>query len=113
MLWPKVVGQSGTARAAPVLVTSPPNRISTNVTAAVTTARPCASFLIWTPPRPTSVPGASSVPRRRRHPARRLALREEVLLGLRRAVLVGAAIDGRQRRAPVQVRRRRRRRPLQ
>src|SRR4029450_9319883 len=41
MLWPKVVGQSGTARAAPVLVTRPPKTISTQVAAAVSTASRC------------------------------------------------------------------------
>src|SRR5262245_42614562 len=113
MLCPKVVGQSGTARAAPVLVTSPPNRISTNVKAAVTRARPCASLLIAATSIRASVRLACSVPRRSRHAAGRLGLREEVLLGLRRAVLVGTAIDGGHGGAPVQVRRRRGRGPLE
>src|SRR5262245_56563298 len=112
MFSPKVVGQSGTARAAPVLVTSPPKTISTAVTAAVTRASPCASLLIAAPSTPPSA-HAVSVPGRRRHASGRLRLRKEVLLRLRRAVLVRAAVHGRQRRTPVQVRRRRGRRPLE
>ncbi len=38
-----MLGQSGTARAAPVSVTSPPKRISTNVAASVTSANRCAT----------------------------------------------------------------------
>ena len=37
--WPKVVGQSGTARPAPLLVTSPPATMSPSVAPAVTRAR--------------------------------------------------------------------------
>src|SRR5688572_33126872 len=94
MLWPKVLGQSGTARAAPVLVTSPPKRMSTNVAATVTSARRCAI-------------DDRSVPARARRRQGRHRLRQEVVLGVGVAVLVGAAIHGGQRRPPVQVRRRR------
>src|SRR5688500_8788836 len=93
MLWPKVLGQSGTARAAPVLVTSPPNRMSTNVAATVTSARRCAIDNRSVPARPGR--------RQRRHP-----LRRKVVLGVGVAVLVGTAIDRGQRRPPVQMRRR-------
>src|SRR5213593_4513806 len=92
MLYPNVLGQSGTARAAPVFVTSPPRRMSTHVAVRVASARRYA-----TSSRPRSVPPRSG-------PHRRRVLWQEVLLGLRRAVLVGAPIDRRQRRAPVQVR---------
>src|SRR5712692_1927849 len=113
MLWPKVVGQSGTASAAPVLFTSPPNRISTKVAPVVTRARRCASLLT----RATASMGLRPTARRsvpgRGRPSERLRLRKKVLLRLRRAVLVGAAVDRRQRRTPVQVGWRRRRRPLQ
>src|SRR3990170_4679120 len=50
MLYPNVLGQSGTASAAPVFVTSPPTRISTSVAAAVTSARRCVTAI----PRPLS-----------------------------------------------------------
>src|SRR6266850_7684169 len=103
MLWPNVVGQSGTARAAPVLVTSPPKTMSTPVAAAVSTARRCAGL----------IRGSPSVRPRPRRPGRGLVLREVVLGGFRIAVLVRAPVDGRQRGAPVEVRRRRGRRPLE
>src|SRR4051812_29130043 len=96
MLWPNVVGQSGTARAAPVLVTSPPKTMSTPVAAAVSTARRCADLIRGSPsvgPRPRS--------------GRGLALREEILGGFRIAVLVRPPVDGRQRGTPVEMRRRR------
>src|SRR5919197_3140031 len=92
-LYPNVLGQSGTASAAPVFVTSPPKRISTNVAAAVVTARRYAT------PR-------ASVPRHSRPRSGRLRLRQEVGgRRLRRAVLVGAAGQRGHGGAPVQVRR--------
>src|SRR5215470_5184626 len=112
MLWPNVVGQSGTASAAPVFVTSPPKRIRTRVARAVTTARR------WTP-RFISAAPSSAAPRSRsvtpdaRPGGERLRLRQEVLARLRRAVLVGPAIHGGQGRPPVEVRRRRGRRPFE
>src|SRR6185436_48661 len=110
MLWPKVVGQSGTASAAPVFVTSPPNKISTSVAAAVATARRCASRLMPATCSPrTTIPAARRSVPGGRDAAGRLRLREEVLLRFRRAVLVGPAVHGGQRGSPVQVRRRRRR----
>ena len=41
MFWPKVVGQSGTASAEPVLVTRPPTKMSSMVTPAVISASLC------------------------------------------------------------------------
>src|SRR2546429_3802000 len=102
MLWPNVVGQSGTARAAPVFVTRPPKTMSTPVAAAVSTARRCASL----------TPDVSSVSPRA-HPRRRLVLRQEVLGRLGVAVLVRPAVDGGHGRAPVEVRRRRGGRPFE
>src|SRR5258706_14406963 len=93
MLWPNVVGQSGTARAAPVLVTSPPKTMSTPVAAAVSTARRCAGL----------IRGSPSV-RPRPRPGRGLGLRQVVLGRLGVAVLVRPPVHGRQRRTPVQVR---------
>src|SRR5262245_7332899 len=100
MLWPNVVGQSGTASAAPVFVTSPPKRIRTNVATTVVSARRCAT-------------GQPSVPAAPRRYAARLGLGQEIFAGIRDAVLVRTAVDGRDRRAPVQVRRRRGGRPLE
>src|SRR5688572_5596307 len=91
MLWPKVLGQSGTASAAPVFVTSPPKRMSTNVAATVTSARRYAID-------DRSVP-ARSGRLQRRHP-----LRRKVVLGVGVTVLVGTAVHRGQRRPPVQVR---------
>src|SRR5437870_3956954 len=85
---PNVVGQSGTASAAPVFVTSPPKRIRTNVAATVVRARRCATDQ----PSVVACPGGG---------ARRLGLRREVGALLGDAVLVRPAIHGRQRRAPV------------
>src|SRR6185295_16772871 len=45
MLCPNVVGQSGTASADPVLVTSPPTKMSSTVTPAVSTASRCGHGL--------------------------------------------------------------------
>src|SRR5215831_8841429 len=107
MLWPKVVGQSGTARAAPVLVTRPPNTMSTSVTVAVTRARRCVTCCTG-PARSSVSPRAGG-----RALAGRRRLGQPVLGRLRGAVLVGPAIDGGQRGPPVEVGRRRGRRPLQ
>src|SRR5689334_551759 len=107
MLCPKVVGQSGTASAAPVFVTRPPNTISTSVAAAVTRARRYVTRC--------TAAGRSSVPSRSRGSAllRRRRLRQPVFRRFGRAVLVRPPVDGRPCRPPVAVRRRRGRRPLQ
>src|SRR5262245_50789066 len=89
MLWPKVVGQSGTARADPVLVTSPPKTTSTSVANHVTSASRCLRLIIPTTRRTrrrSVTAGAGARPRGR------LPLRQEVFAGLRRAVLVGPAV---------------------
>src|SRR4030095_3578674 len=90
MLWPNVLGQSGTASAAPVLVTRPPRRMSTPVAASVMSAR---GYATRSPPR--------SVPSRAGGDHRRRRLRKEVFAGVGRAVLVGTPMDRGQARAPV------------
>jgi hypothetical protein len=52
MVYPNVVGQSGTASPAPVLVTRPPARIKRKVAPAVARASPCGHGLSR-PPRRT------------------------------------------------------------
>src|SRR6266480_1507346 len=96
MFWPKVLGQAGTASPAPMVVTRPPSRMSTNVAAAVTTASRCAS-MVRLRLRP-------SVGARSRPGQRRLRLRQELVLRFGIAVLVGAAVHGRDLVAPVEVR---------
>src|SRR5712691_5093370 len=49
MVWPKVVCQSGTASADPVLVTSPPTKMSSMVAPAVTTANRCGHGRVGRP----------------------------------------------------------------
>src|SRR5215468_10913626 len=98
MLYPNVVGQSGTARPAPVLVTSPPAMIRNTVATMVTTANQWAIGSV----------SSRSCP----HAGRGLRLGQEVPLRLRGAVLVGPSIHRGQRRPPVEVRGRRWRRPL-
>src|SRR5581483_5971347 len=107
---PNVVGQSGTASAAPVFVTSPPATIRTSVAPAVTHASRCTPA----PGVTTDLRrGPSMAPRRARNGARRAVLREVVLGQAGDAVLVRPAVDGRDRRAPVAVRRRGGGRPLE
>ena len=95
MLWPKVVGQSGTARAAPVLVTRPPKTISTPVAAAVSTASRCVRL---TPVHLRQWPRVS-VPRARAAARAGACHCGQVVLGrLGIAVLVRPAVDVRHRR---------------
>src|SRR5581483_3507921 len=99
MVCPKVVGQSGTARAAPVLVTRPPATIRSSVVPAVVAASRCGQSERAVMPerrsRPSVAPGPGA---RGRQPP---VLRQVVLGHLRGAVLVGAAVDDGQRGAPV------------
>src|SRR5215468_256387 len=105
---PNESGQSGTASPEPVLVTSPPTKIRTSVAPAIAVAKRCNQ---------AGARAATSTTRRtsvrvRRASGEEAVLRQIVLFDLRRAVLVRPAIDGRQRRSEIAVRRRRRRYPL-
>src|SRR5262249_40580019 len=93
------------ARAAPVLVTSPPKRMRTSVIAMVVSASPDLSRGTGLCPPSVGPGGGRSL--------RRLRLRKEVLPRLGRAVLVGTTVDGGQGPSPVEVRRRRGGRPLE
>src|SRR5512145_548890 len=110
MVYPKVVGQSGTANPAPVLVTRPPARIKRNVAPAVTKASRCGHALGAPARRRRSETTGSMGPiplvgqRRLRRPG--LVLGEVVSGDARRAVLVRAPVHDRRCLPPVPVGRR-------
>src|SRR5215469_9239808 len=111
---PKARGQSGTASAEPVDVTSPPTKMRQQVTLALSTAKR------WSARTPESckrcilsVGSDAALVGRRRNLGQFARLRQVVLRHFGRAVLVGAAINYRQRADPVAMSRRRRRRPFE
>src|SRR5438046_3168694 len=98
---PNESGQSGTASPEPVLVTSPPTKMSASVMPASAIAKRCSHGRARAE---VTVGMAVSSMCRLRAAGQQPILRQEILGNLGRAVLVWSAIDGRQLGAEVAVR---------
>src|SRR5262249_31457491 len=95
MLYPKVVGQSGTASPAPVLVTNPPTKRRGNVATAVNRARRRGQGESSSPDRCVESAMCLVMARDRGFGAQPAVLGQPVLFHQGRAVLVRPAVDGR------------------